>query len=63
MALEKLFLKKPHHKESAALAPRPTAPEHTIRQAEKDPDIMGCLAEGSLWERMAKARLPCHETL
>jgi hypothetical protein len=61
--MEKLFLKTPHHKESAMLAPRPTAPEHSIRQAVTMVDIMGRLAEGALQEQMAKARLPCHGTV
>jgi hypothetical protein len=63
MALEKLFLKTPHHKESAAHAPRPTASEHSIRQAATDPGIMGRLAEGALQERIAITVLPCHGTL
>jgi hypothetical protein len=63
MALEKLFLKTPHHKESTAPAPRPTAPEHPIRQAATMVDIMGRLAEGALQERIASTVLPCHGTV
>jgi hypothetical protein len=63
MAMEKLFLKTPHHKESAALAPRPMAPEHSIRQAATAPDIMGRLAEGALQERISSTVLPCNETV
>jgi hypothetical protein len=60
MAEEKLFFKTPHHKESAVLSPRPTAPEHSIRQAATMVDIMGRLAEGALQEQIAGPVLPFH---